>query len=521
VAPTTPDLLVRVQAALSASYIIERELSGGGAMSRVFVGVETALDRRVVVKVLVADQSTGRDTPGFLREAVIAARLSHPNIVPVFAVGTVAGMPYYTMPFIEGESLRDHLDRVGAMSATATTRLLREIGSALAAAHALGIVHREVTPDNIVLERGTGRALRGDCGIAAGPGQSTTVASDGTTVGTPLYMSPEQVDGVKLDGRTDIYSLGLVAWEMLVGRRPWKGETLYDVMYCQKHDPLPSLADCAIGVPASLARAIEGALEKDRGDRWPSAQDLLAALDGRSPSGSPPDTPASASTSPEILETVWSAERESFVPTPVAAVATPDPALVSTVAMPVRQDARWVADTTVEEDRWVSPHRTRVGSAITEPVTHPVRWVLSACGAILVMVAVVTAATSDHRIVRWALSGGDVDSARSIPAAVASHGVARVSASDAAAHLAAVPPLPPVLGAHDTVRAAPLAQVAAAHRTRTAQAPTARPPRTGLSATDAARARAATARLSLEAYERVMADQRAMDAAQRASNPPR
>ena len=255
-------LRLRLQAALGDAYVLERELSGGG-MSRVFLGRDMMLGRQVVLKVLPPEAATHEPAARFRREAMLVARLQHPHILPVFGVGVVDDIQYFTMPYVEGGSLRTHLERHRHLPVVDARRVLSEIGDALACAHRQGIVHRDVKPENIFLERGTGRTLLADFGVALALGEPEGVTQAGTTVGTPAYMSPEQVDGRPLDGLSDIYSLGLVGWEMVTGQRPWSGDSVYNVMYKQKHEPLPSLDSFNIDVAPSFVRAIERAVRKD------------------------------------------------------------------------------------------------------------------------------------------------------------------------------------------------------------------------------------------------------------------
>lgn len=273
----TDALKARLEASLGGAYALDQELVGGG-MSRVFAGTETAFGRRVVVKVLPPEVAARDPLVRFRQEAVLAARLDHPHIVPVFAMGEVEGIRYYTMPFIDGESIRARLDRTGALSPAAATRVLCEIASALACAHRHGIVHRDVKPENIFIDNGTGRALLADFGVASVLDSAERVTQAGMTVGTPAYMSPEQVDGRAVDERSDIYSLGLVGWEMLSGVRPWPGETMYTVMHKQQYEVLPPIDTYRLDVPPSLAAAIDRALCKERSERWPSAEAFLMAL---------------------------------------------------------------------------------------------------------------------------------------------------------------------------------------------------------------------------------------------------
>ena len=299
----TDALRLRLQAALGGAYVLDGELAGGG-MSRVFVGRETALGRRIVLKVLPPEVATREPVARFQREAVLAARLQHPHIVPVFAVGEVDDIRFFTMPFIDGESLRARLERRRALPASEASRILREIGSALACVHRQDVVHRDVKPENIFIERGTERAMLADFGVALALGEPEGVTQVGVTVGTPAYMSPEQVDGHRVDGSSDIYSLGLVGWEMLAGERPWSGESFYDVMHKQKYELLRPLDAFRTDAAPSLVRAIDRAVRKDPAARWPSADAFVAAIDGK-------EIPAAggAAVSPEWLADAGSADR--------------------------------------------------------------------------------------------------------------------------------------------------------------------------------------------------------------------
>ena len=266
----------RLQAALGDTYTLDSEMSSGG-MCCVYRATDPALARAVVVKALAPEFAADGAAARFRREILAAARFCHPNIVPVLAAGEAGGFLHYTMPFIDGESLRGLLDRSPSLPVTDVVRILRDVATALAHAHAHGVVHRDVKPENVVIEASTGRSLVADFGIARLLDAEAHLTQDGAAVGTPLYMSPEQIDGKTIDGRSDVYSLGLVAWEMLTGRRPWAGETLCAVLYNQKYELLPSVAALRPEVPRALCGIIDAALAKDP-MRRPTAEALLAAL---------------------------------------------------------------------------------------------------------------------------------------------------------------------------------------------------------------------------------------------------
>ena len=249
--------------------------------SRVFSAWDIARARPAVVRVFAGDD--GAASPRAARENRLVAGLSHPHIVSVFDVGDAGGLTYYAMPFIEGESLRARLNRERRLDAATASRVLGEVAGALAYAHRHGLVHRDVRPENIFLETGTDRALLADFGVARATTGEAIVTPGGVVHGQPTYMSPEQVEGLLVDGRSDLYSLGLIGWEMLAGQRPWAGETLYGIIYDQRFEQPPSLDTVGHDVTPRLRQAIERALAKDPAARWPTADDFaleLRSVDG-------------------------------------------------------------------------------------------------------------------------------------------------------------------------------------------------------------------------------------------------
>src|SRR5262245_9382214 len=225
------DLRDQLQATLSGSFTIERELGGGG-MSRVFVAHEEALGRQVVVKVLPPETSAGVNVDRFRREIQLAAKLQHAHIVPVLSAGDIESLPYYTMPFVDGESLRARLSADGAIPMTTAIGILRDVAKALAYAHERGVGHRDIKPDNIL--RAGGSAVVADFGIAKAiaaaqdsPNNTAGLTAVGTSIGTPAYMAPEQAAAdPATDHRADIYSFGCVAYELLTGRPPFVAPSL-------------------------------------------------------------------------------------------------------------------------------------------------------------------------------------------------------------------------------------------------------------------------------------------------------
>src|SRR6184192_2276040 len=218
------DLKARLQVALGDAYRIERELGGGG-MSCVFLAQKTALKRQVVVKVLPPEMAAGVNIERFRREVELAASLQHPHIVPLLSAAASGDLLYYTMPLVEGESLRAKLGREGELPVSETIRILADVADALAYAHAHGIVHRDVKPDNVLL---SGKhALVTDFGVAKAVAQSTgstALTSLGVALGTPAYMAPEQAAADPgTDQRADIYAVGALGYEMIAGRPPFIG----------------------------------------------------------------------------------------------------------------------------------------------------------------------------------------------------------------------------------------------------------------------------------------------------------
>jgi serine/threonine protein kinase len=288
------DLLSRLTQALGDRYEIERELGSGG-MATVFLARDLKHDRKVALKVLKPELSAVLGTDRFPREVKIVAQLQHPNILPLHDSGETEGFLYYVMPFVDGESLRARLSREGQLPVGEALRILREVVDALASAHAHGVVHRDIKPDNVML---SGRhALVMDFGVAkavsnAGGEKLTTV---GVAVGTPQYMAPEQAMAEdKIDHRADIYSVGVLAYEMLAGEPPFVGKTALAVLSAHVLEQPVDLRERRPGVPPQVAEAVMRCLAKTPADRWQSAEELLRHLEtvAVTPSGglTPTDT---------------------------------------------------------------------------------------------------------------------------------------------------------------------------------------------------------------------------------------
>lgn len=262
---------------LDTEYECLGELGRGG-MAVVYRARERSLGRDVAIKVVRPRfHSDNESVARLAREARTVAQLEHPNIVSLHAVKQLTNGLALVMQLIPGMTLKGALSR-GALSPTEAEQVLRDIARALAYAHRCGVVHRDVKPENIFLDEITGRALLSDFGVARSIEENTELTATGTAIGTPTYMSPEQIDGGHLDGRSDLYALGMVGWEMLSGQRPWAGESLYSVIYRQKHDPLPPLDVLRSDIPPKLQFLIEGLMHKNPERRWVSAARFLTLL---------------------------------------------------------------------------------------------------------------------------------------------------------------------------------------------------------------------------------------------------
>ncbi len=266
-------------------------------MSRVFLAQERELDRQVVVKVLPPEMAAGLNAERFRREIQLAASLQHPHIVPLLAAGHADDLVYYTMPLIEGESLRAKLAREGELPVTQTVRILRDVADALAYAHEHRVAHRDIKPDNVLITRH--HAVVTDFGVAKALSESTgksALTSAGVALGTPAYMAPEQAAAdPHADHRCDIYAVGVLGYEMLTGRPPFTGATPQHVLAAQVTEAPQPVTKRRATVPAALAALVMRCLEKSPADRWQSAEDLLHQLEamatpsgGNTPTGTQP-----------------------------------------------------------------------------------------------------------------------------------------------------------------------------------------------------------------------------------------
>jgi serine/threonine-protein kinase len=278
-----PELLRRLQAHLGAAYTVEMEMGGGG-MSRVFLATDHSLNRKVVIKVLPQSLAATVSVDRFRREIMLAAKLQHPHIVPVLAAGELGELPYFVMPFIEGESLRARIQR-GPLSVRETVGIMRDVARALSFAHRLGIVHRDIKPDNILMSAGS--AVVTDFGVAKAltdarnaqhQGGGSTMTAAGVSLGTPQYMAPEQAAAdPNTDHRADIYALGVVGYEMLVGVPPFHGRSQHELLRAQLTEIPQPLSARRYDVPVALSQLVMQSLEKSP-DARPRTADVMVRL---------------------------------------------------------------------------------------------------------------------------------------------------------------------------------------------------------------------------------------------------
>ena len=278
------DAADRLATALSGRYRIERELGGGG-MSRVFLAREVGLNREVVIKVLPDDVAAGVSLDRFSREIQLAASLQQANIVPLLAAGDAAGVPYYAMPYVQGESLRGRLSQQPRLTIAECVGILRDVARALSYAHARGVVHRDIKPDNVLLSHGA--AVVTDFGIAKAVsasrtlGDMATLTQAGLSLGTPAYMAPEQIAGdANVDHRADLYAWACMAYEILTGEPPFVRASTQRVLTAHLAETPTPLAERRADAPAPLARLVMRCLEKEPTARPATADEVLRDLDG-------------------------------------------------------------------------------------------------------------------------------------------------------------------------------------------------------------------------------------------------
>src|SRR3982750_3228027 len=284
-------LATRLGEALGTAYTIEGEIGRGG-MGVVYRARDERLQRRVAIKVLPPELAFQQDIrERFTREAQTAARLSHPHIVPIHTVGEGQGLGYFVMGYVDGESVAARIRRRGRLPVEEVRRIMRETADALSAAHALSVLHRDIKPDNSLLEGTRGRVMVTVCGIAKAlsAGSGATLTGVGVAIGAPAFMSPEQAAGERdIDGRSDLYSLGVVAYQMLSGELPFSAPSVAGILMKQITQPAPDLRRKRPDIPEDLALAVARCLEKDPSNRWPTADALRRALETRNVNGYQP-----------------------------------------------------------------------------------------------------------------------------------------------------------------------------------------------------------------------------------------
>jgi len=294
--PQENPLAERLAHILEGAYTLEGEIGRGG-MGVVFLARDLALKRRVAIKVLPPELAFRQEIKQrFMREAQTAARLSHPHIVPIHAVGDEGGLVYFVMGFVDGESLAARLRRRHALPAEEVRRIMKETADALGMAHAMGVIHRDVKPDNILLEGTRRRVMVTDFGIAKALSQAGTGTLTGTgiAIGTPHYMSPEQSAGEReIDARSDLYALGVVAYEMATGELPFQAPTVPGILMKHISEAAPDIKRSRPDLPDDLAVCIMRCLAKDPESRWPTSESLVRALESRNAGPYRPPAPRS------------------------------------------------------------------------------------------------------------------------------------------------------------------------------------------------------------------------------------
>src|SRR5688500_6275857 len=275
----------RLSAALADRYRLDRELGAGG-MATVYLAEDLRHQRKVAIKVLRPELSAALGTERFLREITTTANLRHPNILPLYDSGEQSGFLFYVMPYVEGESLRARMERETQLPMDDALRIADEIADALNYAHSRGVIHRDIKPENILLEEG--RAVVADFGIAQAINASGSdkLTMTGMAVGTPQYMSPEQSGGEAVDGRSDLYAVGCLLYEMLAGAPPFTGPNAMAIMARHMIDPVPRLSTVRPAVAPHVTNAIERALAKNPSDRFASIADWRKAIRTSGDSGS-------------------------------------------------------------------------------------------------------------------------------------------------------------------------------------------------------------------------------------------
>ena len=348
----------RLVAAVGDHYLIEAELGRGG-MAAVFQALDVRLNRRVAIKVLPPDMAFN---PGvrsrFLREAQMAAALTHPNIVPIYTVDEVEGMVFFVMALVEGESVSARLRREGSLPVEEARTIVSQVADALDFAHRQGVVHRDIKPDNILLDRSSKRPMVTDFGIARAAAEEQRLTVTGMAVGTPAYMSPEQAMGDRdIDGRSDIYSLGVVAYQMLAGETPFKATNTPAMLMKHVSEPPPPLRGRRHDLPSAFANAIERALAKRPEDRFRTGAEMRDAVLERGGAGVAP-VPAPPALQPPVVHRDVMQESRRFPP------GYPRPLAPSPPAVPPAPPAPPVGLTRKERKEWYKEQKDAYRDAV-------------------------------------------------------------------------------------------------------------------------------------------------------------
>ncbi|HEY0810197.1 MAG TPA: TonB family protein [Longimicrobiales bacterium] len=371
---------------LEADYEIIGELGRGGS-AIVYRARDRELGREVAIKVVNSNSTEdGEAMARLAREARLVALLRHPNIVPLLSVRHLSDGLALIMQHVPGRTLKRAIREDGPMPIEIVEHVLREIGSALAYAHGRhGIIHRDIKPENIYLDEEVGRAILSDFGIARSGEAESNLTLVGTALGTPAYMSPEQIDGTALDGRSDLYSLGLVAYEMLTGQQPWAGSNLYTIIYKQKHEELPPVTAVRNDIPPYLLRAVSSLVRKEREQRPHNAAQFLALLPA---SGGVPDLTPQRREEPAVLEAEPDSPTIQYDRKEVAAAAVVVPvvAAVAAAAVPV------VVETAPEPVVAVVSEPVAPAIVAVETPAEPVKWDLEDVSAMVAAAEVEVAA---------------------------------------------------------------------------------------------------------------------------------
>ena len=339
------ELRSHVERVLDSTYELDREIGRGG-MGIVYCAKDRRLKRTVAIKLLPPELAFRTEIRSrFLREAETAAQLSHPSIVPIYSVDEKDGLVFFVMAFVDGDTLAKRIHDRGALDPVEVRRILREVGDALAYAHAHGVVHRDIKPDNILLDATSNRPMVTDFGIARAISDgSARLTATGIAIGTPAFMSPEQSAGDRdVDGRSDLYSLGVVAYQMLCGELPFNATNTPALLVKHLSERPVPVDQRASNIPPDLARAVMLCLEKNPDDRFPSAQAFVTALDSGNVPNLPPDRATGARTAPQ----------QAAYATPAYSPAVNDP--IGSYVPTSEDRARWEAPDVVKFRRKLGP----------------------------------------------------------------------------------------------------------------------------------------------------------------------